>query len=213
MTTEADRISRRLEMVEAVLLSLAVLGTAWSAYQSSQWGGIETFRLADVNAKSQQAMAQKILAHEQRILDAIIFMNFGNAVVEGKDKLAEYYLKGARPELRSSLKAWLDSKPLENPEGPAHIAVMPEYTKHVQAKFDEEYRSIRADVDRNMAEANHANQVSDRYLLLTVLFATVLCFVGMASKFDVPRVRITLLALASLILVVTLILLATYPVA
>jgi hypothetical protein len=64
-----------------------------------------------------------------------------------------------------------------------------------------------------MAEANHANQVSDRYLLLTVLFATVLCFVGMASKFDVPRVRITLLALASLILVVTLILLATYPVA
>ena len=192
---DSDRINRRLEILEAVLLSLAVLGTAWSAYQGTLWSGIQTFRLADANGKGREATAKQLLAAEQRTLDGNIMMNFVQAVVEKKPKVVEFYLKRTRPEMRAALKAWLDTNPLENAEAPAHPGVMAEYASSVPRKFEAEHQSLRAEGDRKMQEANEANNISDNYVLMTVLETSprFLCFVSLASKFEGDGVRIAVL--------------------
>jgi len=38
------------ELIVAVILGLTTLGSAWSAYQSGLWSGIQTFRLAESTA-------------------------------------------------------------------------------------------------------------------------------------------------------------------
>jgi len=38
------------ELLVAVILGLATLDSAWSAYQSALWSGVQTFRLAESTA-------------------------------------------------------------------------------------------------------------------------------------------------------------------
>ncbi len=181
---DRDRLTHRLEIVEAVLLSLAVLGTAWCAYEGTRWGGIQTFRIAEANASAREAAAKQVLAEQQHTLDAIVIMNLVQAVVEKKEKVVEFYVTRLRPELRAAFTAWLATKPLENADAPAHPLVMGEYVNKVPLKFDEDYQRLRAEGDQKMKEAMAANQIADNYVLMTVMFASVLCVGGMASKFE-----------------------------
>ena len=43
---EPEKRKKRFELYESIILSIAILGTAWSAYQAALWNGIQTFRLA-----------------------------------------------------------------------------------------------------------------------------------------------------------------------
>jgi hypothetical protein len=207
-----DRFKRRVEIVEAVVLSLSILGTAWCAYQSTLWSGIQTFRLADANGRGRLAMQEQVLADQQRVLDGNIMLHFVEAVIENKPKVVEFYLQRARPELRAALQAWHDTKPWENPNAPLHPGATAEYLA-LHARTAEPSQRLRVEADQKMEEAGHANQTSDRYVMQTVLFASVLCFVGIASKFETLLVRIGLVSFASLIFLVTVALLLGLPLA
>jgi len=61
------------ETVAALILGLATLGSAWSAYQSSLWGGIQNFRIADALAVGRRAGEKAIDANELRKVDAVLF--------------------------------------------------------------------------------------------------------------------------------------------
>jgi len=41
--SEPEKRKQRFELSESIILSIAILGTAWSAYQAALWNGIETF--------------------------------------------------------------------------------------------------------------------------------------------------------------------------
>jgi hypothetical protein len=208
-----DLTKHRLEIAEAVLLSLAVLGTAWSAYQSTLWSGIQTFSLADANARGREATAQQMLAEQQRTTDGMVIVHFLDAFLQKKQDVVDFYLTRTRPEMRKALQAWLDTNPLKNPGAPAHPGLMPDYAKTVPLKFEDEHKRLLAESERKMQNAMEANQNGDRYVLLTVLFATVLCFVGLGSKLESSRVRTIVLGLAALLLTIPGVLVAIYPLA
>ena len=58
------------ETVAALILGLATLGSAWSAYQSSLWRGIQNFRIADALAVGRRAGEKAIDANELRKVGA-----------------------------------------------------------------------------------------------------------------------------------------------
>lgn len=60
--------------------------------------------------------------------------------------------------------------------------------------------------------ARAANQRGDNYVLATVLFASVLFFAGISSKFDRNRERTALLVMGAVLLLVGIGVLATFPV-
>ena len=85
---------------------------------------------------------------------------------------------------------------------------MPEYTSAAQKESD---RLLEV-ATQNLKDAEEANQHSDNYILLTVMFASVLFFGGVSTKFDMFRIRASLIALASILFTASLIIVATFPV-
>jgi hypothetical protein len=102
----------------------------------------------------------------------------------------------------------LKTKPLRNPDAPGSPFEMSEYRI---AELDEaEEKTVQA--EKAFQKAKNANQTGDNYILLTVMFASVLFFAGVGSKFGSPSLRIAMLSLGGLVFVIAGIILLEYPV-
>jgi hypothetical protein len=111
-----------------------------------------------------------------------------------------------RPEFKVAVDAWLATGPT-TPGAPATPFVMEEYR---QASSDEAARLDRT-AEALAAAARAANQRSDNYVLMTIMFATVLFFAGISSKMDTFRARVLLLTAGTTVLIVAATIVATFP--
>ena len=66
--------------------------------------------------------------------------------------------------------------------------------------------------EEHAMQAAVADEIANSYVLLTVIFATVLFFAGISGKFESRTVDIAVLAFAILIFLVGLIILFTFPI-
>lgn len=138
---ESDKRKQRLERFESVLLSIAILGTAWSAYQSACWRGIQTFRLTAAGVASRTALEKHLFTEQQFALDAMQVLHIVDQLVEGKSSIVEFYVKRIRPDVRAAVEAWLALKPLDNPNAPPHPLVMPDTPIGCSAPREQRCRS------------------------------------------------------------------------
>jgi hypothetical protein len=205
---EKDQRKRWAELTCAIVLSLATIASAWCAYQSTLWGGAQTFRLAATNKVSREANENTLAALQIRAFDAAMFIDYMRAKSEGNKKLEDFLFSRFRPEAKTAIDAWLKTDPLKNPNAPPHPFGMAEY---VQAQ-QEEARLQEERAGELLATANEANQTSDTYVLLTVLFASVLFFGGISGTFDSRRLRYVLSAMALALFVATGVAVATMPI-
>ena len=131
MSDKTDSTDNRLELIAAILMSLVVIATAWSAYQSTLWGGIQTFTLREVTSASQKVTMTTLQQGQYTIIDILTFMEYINALHNNDQKLSEFYFDRFRPDFKPAVEAWLETKPLENPDAPPHPFVMTEYRKDI----------------------------------------------------------------------------------
>jgi len=178
--SEKKVFANRLELLSVILMALIIIFTAWSAYQSTLWGGIQTFRLVDVNAANRQASELNIQQGQYSMIDAIMFFQYIDAVNNNDQKLSDFYFERFRPEFKPAVQAWLDTNPIDNPDAPPHPFVMKEY-KRVFAEQAEQKLKIASS---KMDEAQQANQNSDNYVLFTVIYASILFLGSIATKFS-----------------------------
>lgn len=192
-----------------MLLAVATVTSTWCAYQSALWGGIQVFHLADSTIAGRKATIQSARADQQQVLDVGMFVNYVDAVLEGREVMAQYLLERFRPEMKVAVDAWLATKPRENPNAPSSPFVMKEYSLEAERKAAE----FDAEAVRYIKLAEIANETSDEYVLLTVLYATVLFFAGIGPKFDNRVLKILVLIFGALIFIGASIALAYFPVA
>lgn len=127
---------------------------------------------------------------------------------EGNDRQEKFLFDHFRPEMKKAVEAWLKTDPLNDPAGPVGPLKMAEY---VQPELVEAMRLDERSAQEHEA-AQKANETSDSYVLLTVLFASVLFFGGIAGTLDSRRLRIIMLGIALALFMVTLIYLGTMPI-
>ena len=166
------------------------------------------FRLAAVSQAARQSTQQTIAANQLRTIDLGFLDAFIEASLRGDRKLADFLHTRFRPEAHKALDAWLQTDPFNNPDAPLRPFEMAEYAQ------PEREAAKRADEEqaRLMTDAQHANQVSDNYVLLTVRFAAVLFFGGIVSTFQSRRLRTSVFLLAAVLFALTTIVLATLPI-
>jgi hypothetical protein len=205
---EMDRRNHWVEIASAVVLSLATMSSAWCAYQSTRWGGVQTFRLAAVNKASRANSAANLAAVQLQTFDASMGISWMQAKHEGNARQEKFLFDRFRPEMRKAVEAWLKTDPFSNPTAPLGPMKMAEYAQPelAEAKRQDELSA------REYEAAMQANQTSDAYVLLTVLFASVLFFGGIAGTLDSRRLRISILAIALALFVVTVAFLGTMPI-
>lgn len=205
---EKDERTRWVELICAIVLSLATMSSAWCAYQATLWGGVQTFRLAAAQKAGRDSTTATITALQLQSFDASMFISFMNAKNEGNERQEQFLLKRFRPEMKKAIDAWLKTDPFNDPKAPQGPFKMGEYH---QPEL-EEAKGHDARFAQEHAAAERANQNSDTYVLLTVLFASVLFFGGIAGTLDSHRLRVAILAIALAFFVITLVVLGTMPI-
>lgn len=208
---EAVRRDERKHWVEiacAVLLSLAMLASAWCAYQANLWTGVQTFRLAAANKAGREGSKATLEALQLRAFDAAMLMCFIEAQTRDNQRL-EYILRDRfRPEMKKAVEAWLKTDPFNTPDAPPSPFKMAEY---VQRELEDAKRHDALSA-REHATAHEANQVSDTYVLLTVAFTSVLFFGGIGGSFQSRWLRVCFFVIALVLFAVTVAFLGTMPI-
>src|SRR6266436_7355475 len=118
-SSSTDRRKQWVEIVEAAVLAIVAVATAWSGYQASRWDALSNqhYNLASRTTIVAQEMAT--LAGQDRLYDITTFNGWVAAKVSGRDKLASFYQRRFRPEYATAFAAWWKLDPINNPSAPA----------------------------------------------------------------------------------------------
>ncbi|TXL81676.1 hypothetical protein FHP25_03865 [Vineibacter terrae] len=207
--TEMARSDFWREMLIAVVMGVATLATGWSSYQSSLWGGIQTFRLADMGSIGRQAAVKEVELGQQHVLELFMLERFLDAHEDGDERRAGFLLGRLSPELQAATRAWLESHPKDNPKAARSPFQVEGY---VQPGADA-LAELRRKQAAAYAAADNANRTSDSYVRITVFFGLVLFLAGISAVLKGRWPRRGLVAASVVILVVTLFFLARMPLA
>ena len=207
MTHTDSRRDRMLEMCAAALMSIATVATAWCAYQSAEWGGEQAFLLGESQRAGREADLHAALAAQKKNLDVAVFMEWIGGLATDNERLTEFYAERFPPNLGIAVEAWLATEPRTNPNAPAHPFLMEEY----RVAEDSIAATATVESEAKWAEARQADENGDRFVLLTVIFASVLFFGGIEQKFRDRNVRTGLLVVGSLLFLGGLIAMLNYP--
>ena len=198
-------MARKLELVATVILAFATVLTAWSAFQSAKWSGVQAINFTAASSARTESVRASGLANTQRAVDVDTFVAWVSAVsaerrAEPSDEPWQpeagtesgFLYERFRDEFKPAVEAWLETRPLDDPDAPPTPFAMPEY----QLAADAEADRLVQEAEDLRAAALESNQRSDNYVLLTVLFASVLLFAGVSTKLDGRRAQQVMLVLA-----------------
>jgi hypothetical protein len=184
--TNKSKHATWIEVLATVLMALTTISTAWCAFQSHRWSSAQTFLLGETSGLGRQASELNIKANQLRVLDVAMFMQYLAAFHNEKTELADYYRQHFRPEMKQAFEVWMQQKQeLGKDAAPPHPFVMKEYVLAHEVKA----KDLQQNAEEKREQGKQANRRADNYVMLTVLFASVLFFAGMATKFESIKVR------------------------
>lgn len=204
---QGDQRRGRLEVALAIILSLATLGSTWCGYQVGLWGDAEDTAQAAADTAERQAAEDTIVGLQTRTFDGMAMLNYWSALREHDAQTCQTIFARLRPQLRKAIEAAIAAGVLTNPEvaGPLQ---RPEYVLAEEQRA----KQLRAEAARLNGEVQAAGRACSNYVLMTLMFASVLFFGGIAGTFSSRRVRNSLGGVALLLFVITIIFLARLPV-
>jgi hypothetical protein len=196
---ESDKSQARLEVIEiieALILALVAVATAWSGYQAAQWAGRRAQEYAKANRLRVTAEGLATLAGQERIYDNDNFDRWLSAKLDGKAEAANFFERRFRDEYRPAFAAWMRTDPFNNTQAPPGPIFMPEYhnAKH------EQFLGLTKQAAEMADHGTRSGETGDQYVRITVLLATVLLITAIGQRFRFKSVRIVFMILAWLLL-------------
>ena len=205
--TPGEKHAERLEILEAILLAIVAVATAWSGYQTGRWDAVQAHNYGLSNKERAAENRAATVSGQQRIYDTTTFGFWLQQKASGDEKSAALFVRRFRPEYARAFRAWIRLDPLHNLRAPAGPVFMPQYHNAAGERAAKLDKKASAEFEAG----TNARETGDRYLRNTVLLATVLFLTALAQKFKVTRVRLSLLGVAGALLVLALYFVITYP--
>jgi hypothetical protein len=199
---------QRVELATTVILAAAALASAWCAYESSRWSGVQAIDFARAGALRVESSKADGRANTQESIDVSLFSNWLNAFATDQTELARFYQDRFTPRLEPAFDAWIAQKPRTNKNAPPSPFAMKEYVVPDRV----ESAQLVAQADEATAEAKRNNQRSDNYVLAVVLFASALFIAGVSSRLENLANRTALVILAFLLFGGAVVWVATMPI-
>ena len=204
-----DRRAEMIEILEAILLAIVAVATAWSGYQAARWDGRQA-HLYGLSSKTRLLGAQAATrGGQQQIYDTSTFSFWLQSYTGGNKVAARVFVRRFRDEYRPAFAAWLKTDPFHNPKAPRAPILMPQYHNaelEASAKYEERASAL-------FETGTAARETGDKYLRNTVLLATVLFLTALAQRFKVRKVRLGLIGVSGVLLVIALYFVGSYPTA
>jgi len=191
-----SRVHEILEILEAIVLAVVAIGTAWSGYQAALWDGRQDELYGQATALRVQAEGMATAANQERLYNASTTVEWLKAEARGETKLAELFERRLLPEFRPAFEAWKKTDPLTNPNAPAGPQLMAEYRN---SKTEESAR-LSKEAGETFERGTHSKHLADDYVRVTVMLATVLLLTAIAQRFKVRGVRMGLAFISAVLL-------------
>jgi hypothetical protein len=182
-----------VDIVATIVMAFAALATAWSAFQSDQWGDTMSFSLSEASAARTESTRSFNRAGQLTSVDVSTFVAWLDAayqeVAAGEIDVTESYepdpdtLSGIiytrfRPEFLTAMDAWLATRPFITAGAPATPFAMEEYQVAEEAEADR----LLLLAEEKVALAHSADDNDDKYVLSTIIFAGIFLFAGLSTK-------------------------------
>src|SRR5947208_1947744 len=177
--TATSSRERWLEILAALLLSLATLGIAWSGYQAAKWSGLQARRYTQASTARSFANQASTLAAQDRTQDLLNFNRWLEEYTAGDTELADLYERRFRDEFRPAFERWLADDPLHNENAIPSPLREKNYVLANMVKADKLERLG----DVRFEQGKEATENADDYVFVTVFFAVVLFFAGISLRF------------------------------
>jgi hypothetical protein len=179
------------EIIEALVLAIVAISTAWSGYQAELWAGHQSELYGQASKLRVEAEGAAVYATRERLYNAATVVEWLKAEAHSDKKLADFLERRFLPEFRPAFESWKKTDPLNNPTAPVGPQFMAEYrsSKMVEAK------RLNDQATEVFEQGTRARQRSDRYVR-----ATVLLLIAVSQRFKTRGVRYGLLVIAALLL-------------
>jgi hypothetical protein len=202
-----DARSRRISIVEAVLLASVALIAAWSGFAAAEWSTEPRLELAQSSRHRILSSEASLESMESTNFDASTFNAWFTAWVAGDEAAQEIAERRFSDEFQVAFDAWIATDPLNNPDAPKGPTFMPEYVLPQDVTYEEEARLA----DEAYEAGAEAGKTADDYVRITVLLASVLFLIGISGHFRIHAARVGLVSVSGLILTYAVILLIQAP--
>ena len=185
-----------IEIIEAFILALVAVATAWSGYQAAEWAGKRAQEYSKADRLRVTAEGLATLAGQERIYDSDTFNSWLTAKLDGKKEAAEFFERRFRDEYRTAFAAWIATDPFNNAQAPPGPIFMPDY---LNAKH-EQFLGLNKQAAETTDQGTKSGETGDQYVRITVLLATVLLITAIGQRFRFKSVRVVFMILAALLL-------------
>jgi hypothetical protein len=185
-----------LEIVEAIVLAIVAVSTAWSGYQAALWTGHQAELYGLASRYRVEAEGVATAANQERLYNASTVVEWLKAEAIGQKKLADLFERRFLPEFRPAFEAWKKTDPLNNPDAPAGPFFMHGY----RSTRADEAAKLNNQATETFEAGNRARERSDQYVRVTVMLATVLLLMAISQRFKTHAVRVGLAVIATLLL-------------
>jgi hypothetical protein len=185
-----------LEIVEALVLAIVAIATAWSGYQAALWTGQQSELYGQASKLRVQAEGAATAANQERLYNASTVVEWLKAEANNDKRLTTLFERRFLPEFRPAFEAWKKTDPLNNPNAPAGPQLMAEYRSsksEMAARLNDKATEV-------FDQGTKGREYSDQYVRATVLLATVLLLIAISQRFKTRLVRVGLLVIAAFLL-------------
>lgn len=179
-----------IELAATILLSLATIAAAWSAYQATRWGGVQANSFSASGARRTEATQQNGIVAAQTQIDVMMWITYLEHYQAGDERGAAFLKDRFRDEFRPAFDAWVAQVPAgEWPSGtPFELPLYQPAARRLA-------NLLNAEADELATTAREANQTSDNFVLVAVIMASVLFFAGVGTKLKGRGVRLFMLVI------------------
>ena len=212
-----------VDITATIVMAIAALLTAWSAFQSDQWGDTMSFSFSEAAAARTESSRNSTIAGQLSQIDISTFIAWLEAAQRELDAgeidvsdgyqpdpttLSGFLYQRFRPEFRTAMDAWLATRPFVNEGAPATPFAMAEYQVTEAAEADR----LQQLADEKSAQARAADSNDDKYVLSTIIFAGLFLFAGLSTKMRTRLGQYLMLGFALALLLAGAIFLITVPI-
>jgi len=196
-----------VEVVEAVVLAIVAIATAWSGYQAAKWDALSAQHYSLESRTTVLSQVKVAMAGQERLYDIMTFNAWLDAKLANKEKLAAFHERRFRPEYATAFAAWMKLDPRNNPSAPPGPTFMPEYSNRNTLEAEK----LAEEAKSHFELAVSSRETGDRYVKVTVLLATVLLLTALSQRFEQFGPRTVVLGISAVMLVASFFLIVTFP--
>jgi hypothetical protein len=185
----------KMDLIFAIILLIATLSTAFCVYQATRWNGIQAVDFGDASKLRTESVRASNAANSLQIVDVQVFLSWVNAVSKNDSVQANFIQERFREEFRPAFNAWITTANKTNPIPAGTPFELPEYSL---AKNNESAR-LEEQATASFNSGKDANTNGDMYISNTVLFAIVLFFCGIYTRWESIKIRRGILLMTLLV--------------